>query len=136
MAADVEELSIGAVAQASGLSVHAIRFFEREGLFLRDIPRNAGGRRVFERQDIEWLRLCNRLRKSGMPLARIGKFVELVRAGTGNESERLELLREHEAEVRTKIDELYTCLEVIHGKVTTYERHVAEGTATGVWSPT
>ncbi|MDR7350290.1 hypothetical protein J2S68_001833 [Glycomyces algeriensis] len=38
--------------------------------------------------------------------------------------------------MRAKIDDLHACLAVIHGKVATYERHVAEGTAAGVWSPT
>ncbi|THV42533.1 MerR family transcriptional regulator [Glycomyces buryatensis] len=135
MAEKTNGLAIGAVAAATGLSVHAIRFFEQEGLFLRDIPRNASGRRVFEQQDVDWLLLCNRLRESGMPIAGIRSFVELVRAGPGNEPDRLALLREHEARVRARIDDLHDCLDVIHAKVATYERHVADGTAAGLWSP-
>ncbi|MDR8409884.1 MerR family transcriptional regulator [Nonomuraea sp. 3-1Str] len=129
-------LSIGDVAAATGLSVHALRFFEREGLLLRLIPRSAGGRRVYEPADVEWLLLCNRLRESGMPIATLRRFAGLVRSGPGNERDRLELLREHERDVRARIAELTASLEVIHGKVVAYERHVADGTATGLWSPT
>ncbi|RRR98516.1 MerR family transcriptional regulator [Glycomyces terrestris] len=130
-----ERYSIGEVAEATGLSVHALRFFEREGLFLRPIPRSSGGRRVFDRADVEWLTLMNRLRDSGMPIAGIREFASLVAAGPGNEAERLKLLQDHEAAVLAKIAELRACLEVIHGKVVVYEAHVNAGTARGLWDP-
>ncbi|MGI5346889.1 MerR family transcriptional regulator [Streptomyces sp. CA-250714] len=136
MSKQAGELSIGEVAEATGLSVHALRFFEREGLFLRPIPRSSGGRRVYERADVEWLLLCNRLRASGMPIAMLKEFARLVRSGPGNEADRLALLREHEQAVRAKISELNADLEVIHNKVLAYEQHVRDGTAAGVWSPT
>jgi DNA-binding transcriptional MerR regulator len=128
-------LSIGAVAEATGMSVHALRFFEREGIFLRPIPRSEGGHRVYEQPDVDWLLLCNRLRESGMPIATIRKFAELVRAGAGNEQDRLALLQEHERLVRAEIAQLNACLEVIHGKVATYEQHLRDGTAAGLWAP-
>jgi DNA-binding transcriptional MerR regulator len=130
------DLSIGDVAEATGLSVHALRFFEREGLFLRPIPRSSGGQRIYEPADVEWLLLCNRLRDSGMPIAMLKEFARLVRSGPGNEAERLALLREHEQAVRAKISDLNADLKVIHSKVVAYEKHVRDGTAAGVWSPT
>jgi DNA-binding transcriptional MerR regulator len=40
------ELSIGDVAERTGLSVHALRFYEREGLMLsRHVARGTGGHR-------------------------------------------------------------------------------------------
>jgi DNA-binding transcriptional MerR regulator len=129
-------LSIGDVAKATGLGVHALRFFEREELFLRPIPRTAGGQRVYDPADVEWLLLCNRLRDSGMPIASVKRFARLVRSGPGNESERLALLEEHERTVRDKVADLTASLEIIHGKVLAYRKHVEDGTAAGVWSPT
>ncbi|MBX6383425.1 MAG: MerR family transcriptional regulator [Microbispora sp.] len=128
-------LSIGQVSEATGLSVHALRFFEREGLFLRPIPRSAGGQRVYDPADVEWLLLCNRLRDSGMSIATLRRFAELVRSGPGNEHERLALLEEHERMVRARIAELEASLAVIHGKVVTYRRHLHDGTAAGLWAP-
>ncbi|MEV0442802.1 MerR family transcriptional regulator [Streptomyces spectabilis] len=135
MAQRAEGKSIGQVARETGLSVHALRFFEREELFLRPVPRTGGGRRVYEPADVEWLLLCNRLRESGMPIATLKRFARLVRSGPGNEPERLALLQEHERAVRAKMAELGASLEIIHGKVVAYERHVREGTAAGVWAP-
>ena len=51
-----------------------------------------------------------------MPIAMIARFAELVRAGEGNEHERLALLEGHECTVRAKIAELEESLEVIRGK--------------------
>ncbi|MFB6874705.1 MerR family transcriptional regulator [Streptomyces sp. NPDC056323] len=130
------DLSIGEVAEATGLSVHALRFFEREDLFLRPIPRSGSGQRVYEPSDVEWLLLCNRFRASGMPIAMLKEFARFVWLGPGNEAERLELLREHEQAVRAKVADLNADLEVIHGKVVAYEKHVRDGTAGGVWAPT
>jgi DNA-binding transcriptional MerR regulator len=128
-------LSIGRVAEATGISVHALRFFEREGIFLRAIPRSDGGHRVYEPADVQWLLLCNRLRDSGMPIATIRRFAELVRAGAGNEQDRLALLQEHERLVRAEIAHLQACLDVIRGKVVVYEEHLRAGTAAGLWAP-
>ncbi|MBT2530512.1 MerR family transcriptional regulator [Streptomyces sp. ISL-99] len=136
MSKEAGGLSIGKVAETTGLSVHALRFFEREGLFLREIPRSGGGQRIYEQADVDWLVLCGRLRDSGMSIATIKKFAELVRSGPGNETDRLALLREHERNVRAKIDDLNASLDVIHGKVVTYEQHLRDGTAVGLWSPT
>jgi DNA-binding transcriptional MerR regulator len=132
--ANGEALSIGQVAEQTGLSVHALRWFEREGLYLRPIPR-AGQRRVFESSDVAWLMLCNRLRASGMPIAEIRKFAALVQAGPGNEADRLALLEAHEQEVQKRIAELQACLDIIHGKVDVYRSHLAAGTADGLWAP-
>ncbi|WP_399927102.1 MerR family transcriptional regulator [Streptomyces kanamyceticus] len=128
-------LSIGQVAEATCLSVHALRFFEREGLFLREIPRSSGGRRVYEQADVDWLLLCGRLRDSGMPIATIREFAALIRSGPGTERDRLALLQEHERDVRAKIDDLNACLEIVQGKVATYEQHLRDGTAAGLWAP-
>ncbi|MFC8384007.1 MerR family transcriptional regulator [Nocardia sp. NPDC057272] len=112
-----------------------MRYFEREELLLRPIPRSPGGQRVYAQADVEWLLLCNRLRESGMPIATLRTFAGLVRSGPGNERERLALLEAHEQSVRDRLAELTADLDVIHNKVVTYRTHVDEGTAVGVWSP-
>ena len=59
----IADLGIGDVAQATGMSMHALRFFACEVPRLRPIPRSSG-RRVYAALDVEWLRLCDRLRAS------------------------------------------------------------------------
>ncbi len=134
MSSSATELSIGQVAGRTGLSVHTLRLYEREGLFASAVARSANGRRVYCEADVEWLATCLKFRASGMPLATIRRFAELVRYGSGNEAERLELLREHQRLVLDRVAVLTECLELIATKVQVYEQHVADGTATDLWS--
>ena len=99
-------LSIGQVAERTGLSVHALRFYEREGILATPVRRGPGGRRVYSEWDMDWLDVCTRLRASGMPLTAIRRYADLVRAGAGNEEERLALLRRHQEHVTAQIGEL------------------------------
>ena len=134
--ADLEqELSIGDVARRTGLSVHALRFYEREGLMLsQQVERGTGGHRRYSPQDVYWLRICIKLRASGMPLAKIRRLAELVREGPGNERERLELLREQQERVENQLAELRECLRIISRKVGVYQQHLADGTAQDLWT--
>lgn len=123
------KLSIGQVAERMGLSVHALRFYEREGLLAYPVERGPGGHRVYGQDDVEWLELCLILRASAMPLPEIRKYTDLVKAGAGNEEERLELLRGHQERVAAQMAELAKCLDLINYKVGVYEDILAEGTA-------
>ncbi|KUJ54583.1 MerR family transcriptional regulator [Streptomyces albus subsp. albus] len=136
MSETTPELSIGQVARRTGLSVHALRFYEDEGIFVGPVRRGPGGRRVYTEQDVEWLRLCGRFRASGMSLSTIRQFVDLVRQGPGNEADRLALLRRHQERVAAQIEELTGCLEVISDKVGVYEERLAQGTAARLWAGT
>lgn len=124
------ELSIGEVAAQTGLSVHALRFYEREGILASPVRRNSSGRRVYGRDDVEWLNLCIILRASGMPLPAIRRYTELVRDGGGNEKDRLDVLRQHQEDVRAQIARLTECLDLITFKVGVYEDIVENG---GTW---
>lgn len=128
-----ELLSIGEVSARTGLSTHTLRFYEQEGLFIGPVRRNAAGRRVFTAEEVMWLRVCAKLRSSGMPLAPIHRYAQLVRQGASTVDERLRLLQEHEAKVRQQVADLQEALAVIHGKVALYTKHLAAGTADELW---
>jgi DNA-binding transcriptional MerR regulator len=114
-------LSIGQVAERTGLSVHTLRFYEREGLLPGPVERGPGGRRVYHEDDVEWLAVCVILRDSGMPLPAIRRYTELVHEGTGNERERRDLLNRHRDEVLDQIDRLHKSLDLINYKVAVYD---------------
>ncbi|WP_145028398.1 MerR family transcriptional regulator [Paenibacillus sp. Y412MC10] len=130
-----QELTIGQVTERTGLSVHSLRFYEREGLLLSTrIARDSGGRRRYSPADIEWLGICTKLRASGMPLSQIKRYAELVRQGRGNEHERLEILLEHQRRIAAQVAELNDCMELINWKVDVYEQHLEQGTAQHLWT--
>jgi DNA-binding transcriptional MerR regulator len=126
-------MSIGQLADRTGFSVHTLRFYEKAGIFGTDVQRDAAGRRVYTEDDVEWMTVCGKFRDSGMPLATIRQYAELC-TREGTEPERLELLRAHQRRVREQIAALTNCLEIIDFKVDFYQRSLAAGTATGLWS--
>jgi DNA-binding transcriptional MerR regulator len=128
-------LSIGQAAERTRLSVHALRFYEREGLLPSPVRRGPDGRRAYSENDLEWLDLCVKLRSSGMPLASIRRYAELVRQGTGNEPERLAILRDHQQRVTSQIAALTACLDAIAFKVKLYEESLAAGATDPIWAP-
>ncbi len=129
------DLSIGEVSARSGLSVHALRFYEREGLFANPVRRLANGRRVYHEEDLEWLAICTKLRSSGMSLATIREYIDLARQGPGTERGRLELLQRHADQVEAQVRELNEALDVMRYKVRIYEEHLARGEADQLWNP-
>jgi DNA-binding transcriptional MerR regulator len=122
-----EMLSIGQAAQRTRLSVHALRFYESEGLLANPV-RRSGCRRVYSEDDVDWINLCVILRASGMPIPVIRGYTELVRQGAGNETDRLALLQDHRAVVIEQIAELTRCLDLISFKVGVYEDILAVAT--------
>ncbi|MBF4577519.1 MerR family transcriptional regulator [Frondihabitans sp. VKM Ac-2883] len=127
-------LTIGEVSERTGLGVHALRYYEREGLLLGSVARSSGGRRLYTTFDIEWLTMCNRFRACGMPLSDIRRYAELVADGPGNEQERLALLRQHEERVRAEMNEMSATLTAIAAKAQLYAEHVEAGDAGMLWT--
>lgn len=132
----VKTYSIGEAADALGVSVHTLRFYEHEGLLLRPVDRTSGGRRRYGKMDIDWLRICTRLRESQMPLSELKRFAELVQAGPGNEADRLAVLGAHRARVNAQMEALAQARDLITWKVTVYENKLRAGDADGLWDPT
>ena len=75
---------------------------------------------------MDWLAVCIILRGSGMPLAVLRQYTALVRQGSGNEKERLALLRQHQDDVTAQIAELTRCLDLIRFKAGVYEDILAQ----------
>ena len=125
-------LTIGEVSALTGLSTHTLRFYEQEGL-VEPVRRDSAGRRLFTEQEVGWLRVCTKLRSSGMALPDIRRYAQLVRQGPGNEAERFEILRRHEDKVRQQVADLQEALDVIKAKVTLYADHLAAGSADQLW---
>jgi DNA-binding transcriptional MerR regulator len=69
-------MQIGIVAKKIGLSVDAIRFYERNGL-LRKPPRTEGGFRRYAENDVETLAFVRRVQGLGFKLSEIRGLLNL-----------------------------------------------------------
>jgi DNA-binding transcriptional MerR regulator len=111
-------------AEKCGLSQYTLRWYERIGL-LGAIERGPDGRRRFTEADLDWLVVITKLRATGMSVADMRRYAELVRSGAG-EQHRLELLRRHRAVVVQSIADSQVCLQLLDDKIGCYIRVVGE----------
>jgi MerR family redox-sensitive transcriptional activator SoxR len=77
-------LSIGAVAERSGVSVSALRFYEDKGLI--DSTRTAGGQRRYRRDTLRRLAFIQVAQRVGLTLEQIGKALATLPPGEGPSS--------------------------------------------------
>lgn len=99
------KLHIGKVAKATGLSVDAIRFYQRIGL-MRSPPRTDGGYRIFADSDIEELQFIAKAQQLGFSLSEVKDLVSLHRRATRACPEVRDLIDRKLREVQKKIDHL------------------------------
>lgn len=118
-------LPISDAAQFLGVTAHTLRYYERDGLMLDAVGRTASGHRRYSERDLTWIRLLTRLRATGMPIREIRSYAALVRAGEGNEAQRLDLLRGHRERVLVQLAEVRENLDAIEYKVEVYQARLA-----------
>lgn len=122
----VSTLSIGEVAARTGRSLHAIRWYESQGLLL-GVSRDEGGRRRYTAQHVAWLELMDRLRLTGMSIAQMREFTALVGAGDASLQRRRNMLVEHRCRVSETIARWNDALALIDAKVEFYDEWLANG---------
>jgi DNA-binding transcriptional MerR regulator len=117
---EARTLSIAAAAEASGLSAHTLRYYERAGL-LAPVSRNGSGYRRYRESDLELIAFLAKLRATGMPIREVRRYVELMRAGEGTNAERLALLEAHRDAVRAGLEATARNLELVEWKIDFYK---------------
>ncbi len=96
---------IGRVAKETGLSVHAIRFYERQGL-LKAPARSEGKFRVFDEEGVKQLKFICKAQELGFTLAEIRELTVLRNTDSPACSHVRDLLSKALGRVKEKAREL------------------------------
>lgn len=118
-------MRISEVSNKTNISIHTLRYYEKEGLLL-DIRRNESGQRIFDKTDIEWLTWIKRLKSTGMPLAEIKDFAKLRQAGSITLAERKYLLVTHKINLEKEIARLNGELDIVLYKIDAYDKKILD----------
>ncbi|MFG2341876.1 MerR family transcriptional regulator [Streptomyces yangpuensis] len=118
--------TISEVEARTGLSQHTLRWYERIGL-MPHVDRSHSGRRRFSDKDLDWLRFVGKLRATGMSVADMVRYAELVREGDHTVEERRDLLERTRNEVRARMAELTDALAVLDYKIDMYAMKTVSG---------
>ncbi|MGK5531283.1 MerR family transcriptional regulator [Streptomyces sp. URMC 129] len=114
-----DRYTISEVAAHTGLSAHTLRWYERIGL-MPHVDRSHTGQRRYTNRDLEWLAFVNKLRLTGMAVADMVRYADLVRQGDHTVAERGALLRATRESVLGRIAELQGTLAVLDYKIDLY----------------
>jgi DNA-binding transcriptional MerR regulator len=114
-----DSYTISEVVAFTGLTAHTLRWYERIGL-MPHIDRSHTGQRRYSNRDLDWLDLVGKLRLTGMPVADMVRYAELVREGEHTYAERFDLLEATRRDVLARIAELHDTLAVLDRKIAFY----------------
>lgn len=112
---------IGELAHRSQRSVHAIRWYEAQGLLPR-VERDDAGRRLYTQWHADWLKFLGRLKATGMSIKSMKRYAALISLGDAGLPEQESLLRAHRLTVETQLQELEAALALIDRKLGHYRR--------------
>lgn len=119
--------TVGEVAKKLGLSPSTLRYYDKEGL-LPFVLRTPGGIRIFNEEDLEWLRMIGCLKKIGMALRDIRRFVEMAMQGDATIEQRLSLISTQKAIVERQIAAWEDTLKILAFKEWYYQKAKEYGT--------
>lgn len=107
------------VSEKTGLSIYALRFYDKEGL-LPFVARSKSGIRIFTETDIYLIETICYLKDTGMPVKDIKKYVDYVMEGPASIPARRKLFLAHRKDVSDKIEALTKNLAQIDQKLDIY----------------
>lgn len=119
--------TIGDAASELGMSASTIRFYEKNGL-IPNQQRSSDGRRLFDEDDLEWMRFVERLKVSGMPIKEIREYIRLYMEGDSTIEERRRIVYERRDAIDKQLEELQLARDFIEYKCWYYDVASDSGT--------
>lgn len=118
---------INEVAQKFHLTKPTIRYYDQQNL-IPNLKRNNNGERIFSASNIHTIQSIECLKRTGMPIKEIKKYIHLIEQGDSTLEKRLEFFLEREKQVNSQIEDLHKTLDEIRWKCNYYREAIADGT--------
>lgn len=114
--------SIGQFSVLTKISIHTLRYYEKENLIIPN--RKPNGRRYYVKQDIAWIEFIKRLKETGMRIQTIKKYAKLRAEGDKTMSERLTMLTLHYEYLKNEIAKSQDHLDKLALKIRFYQKNI------------
>lgn len=118
--------AIGAFALLTSLSIHTLRYYEKEKLLTPSRKKN--GRRCYSEDDVIWIQFIKRLKDTAMPIKEIQQYALLRRTGDTTLYERMQMLISHRTALDTQITKLQDHLGKLDDKIDFYQKEIQKQT--------
>ncbi len=116
----VPQYSVKEVAEMTHISIHALRYYDKLGLF-PFLARNENNVRLFSDHDLGWVKIVHCLRNTGLPLVEVQHYVRLCLSGDSTIEERAKIIFRQEEVLRHNIQALEGQLKLLQHKKMYYE---------------
>lgn len=111
---------IGDISKMYGISQDTLRYYDKAGL-LPFVKKNQAGRRVFTEEDLGYIEVIDCLKRSGIPVKEIAKFMDWCVEGDKTLPQRYAFMVEQEAALERKIQDLQAQLDFLRWKKWYYQ---------------
>lgn len=118
--------TISQVSEKFDLPVSTLRYYDKQGLFPE--LKRVSGIRQFGEKEIETLRIIECLKKSGLEIKDIKRFIDWCMQGESTFLQRSEMLNKQKENVENEIERLNKVLDMLKFKSWYYERALHDGT--------
>ena len=119
------EYTIGQMSAPFGLPVSTLRYYHRQRLF--PYMQRVSGVRRFGEQELEALRVIECLKKSGLEIKDIKRFMEWCAQGSGIYPQRRALFQKPRAAAEAEIARMERVLDMLKFKCGYYEQAIRDG---------
>lgn len=119
--------TVGEMAKLLEIPASTLRYYDKEGL-LPFVERSTGGIRMFRESDFEWLQVIGCMKKAGMSIKDIRRYIEMALQGDDTIELRLAMFRHQREILKQQMEELQRTMEMADYKCWFYETAKAAGT--------
>ena len=108
------------VCREAGMTYQTLKFYCNQGL-VPNVKRDANNRRVFDEHDLAWVKSLGCLKRCGMSIEEMRRYVELCLQGESSIPERKVMLAEKREALLAQMAELQASVEYIDRKQGFYD---------------
>ncbi|QOR36351.1 MerR family transcriptional regulator [Clostridium sp. 'deep sea'] len=113
-------MKIGDIAKRAGLTISALRYYEKQNL-IRNVHRNKQGLRDYTEDDYKWIKFLVAMKNARLSLAEISQYADLYYSQNEDFKLRLAVTKKCRAKLIADFNELQQAIKFLDKKITFYE---------------
>ncbi len=113
--------TIGELAQEVGMTIHGLRFYEKEGLVM---PKRKGKNRIYSEEDKMWIEFLLHMKETGMSIQDMKKYTTLRKQENPPIDELMAILLSHREKVQKQLEIYQKNLALLDKKIEVYQEEI------------
>lgn len=118
-------MKIAEVSERYEMTPDTLRYYERVGL-LPPVNRSESGIRDYSELDTRRVEFIKCMRRAGLPVDVLIKYMELLQQGDSTVAARKEILKQQRAQLAARMAEMQSTLDLLDHKIEIYEKALVQ----------